>query len=122
MGVLFMTITTVSNEQLAKEYVDGVFEQLKQQNSHQAEFLQAAEEIFISLVPVFAQHPEYIKANILSRIVEPDRIISFRVAWQDDNHDIAVLYTIATIHLYLIVIILPCYTERNNTIWLHNTR
>ncbi|MFJ7370378.1 NADP-specific glutamate dehydrogenase [Lysinibacillus sp. NPDC098008] len=85
-----MTITTVSNEQLAKEYVDGVFEQLKQQNSHQAEFLQAAEEIFISLVPVFAQHPEYIEANILSRIVEPDRIISFRVAWQDDNNQVQV--------------------------------
>jgi len=85
-----MTTTTVSNEQLAKEYVDGVFEQLKQQNSHQAEFLQAAEEIFISLVPVFAQHPEYIKANILSRIVEPDRIISFRVAWQDDNNQVQV--------------------------------
>ncbi len=85
-----MTTTTVSNEQLAKEYVDGVFEQLKKQNSHQAEFLQAAEEIFISLVPVFAQHPEYIKANILSRIVEPDRIISFRVAWQDDNNQVQV--------------------------------
>ncbi|MFT9816201.1 NADP-specific glutamate dehydrogenase [Lysinibacillus sp. NPDC056185] len=85
-----MTTTTVSNEQLAKEYVDGVFEQLKQQNSYQAEFLQAAEEIFISLVPVFAQHPEYIKANILSRIVEPDRIISFRVAWQDDNNKVQV--------------------------------
>lgn len=85
-----MTITTVSNEQLAKEYVDGVFEQLKQQNCHQAEFLQAAEEIFISLVPVFAQHPEYIQANILSRIVEPDRIISFRVAWQDDNNQVQV--------------------------------
>lgn len=85
-----MTITTVSNEQLAKEYVDGVFEQLKQQNSHQAEFLQAAEEIFISLVPVFVQHPEYIKANILSRIVEPDRIISFRVAWQDDHNQVQV--------------------------------
>ncbi|WP_223554998.1 NADP-specific glutamate dehydrogenase [Lysinibacillus sphaericus] len=85
-----MTITTVSNEQLAKEYVDGVFEQLKQQNSHQAEFLQAAEEIFISLVPVFVQHPEYIKANILSRIIEPDRIISFRVAWQDDNNQVQV--------------------------------
>ncbi len=90
MGVLTMTITTVSNEQLAKEYVDGVFEQLKQQNCHQAEFLQAAEEIFISLVPVFAQHPEYIQANILSRIVEPDRIISFRVAWQDDNNQVQV--------------------------------
>ncbi|WP_107948139.1 NADP-specific glutamate dehydrogenase [Lysinibacillus parviboronicapiens] len=85
-----MTTTTVSNEQLAKQYVDGVFEQLKQQNSHQAEFLQAAEEIFISLVPVFAQHPEYIKANILSRIVEPDRIISFRVAWQDDHNQVQV--------------------------------
>ncbi|MFJ8512147.1 NADP-specific glutamate dehydrogenase [Lysinibacillus xylanilyticus] len=85
-----MTTTTVSNDQLAKEYVDGVFEQLKQQNSYQAEFLQAAEEIFISLVPVFAQHPEYIKANILSRIVEPDRIISFRVAWQDDNNQVQV--------------------------------
>ncbi|MGN4125587.1 NADP-specific glutamate dehydrogenase [Lysinibacillus sphaericus] len=85
-----MTTTTVSNDQLAKEYVDGVFEQLKQQNCHQAEFLQAAEEIFISLVPVFAQHPEYIKANILSRIVEPDRIISFRVAWQDDNNQVQV--------------------------------
>ncbi|MFJ5764024.1 NADP-specific glutamate dehydrogenase [Lysinibacillus sp. NPDC093210] len=85
-----MTTTTVKNDQLAKEYVDGVFEQLKNQNSHQAEFLQAAEEIFISLVPVFAQHPEYIKANILSRIVEPDRIISFRVAWQDDNNQVQV--------------------------------
>ncbi|MGE7674884.1 NADP-specific glutamate dehydrogenase [Lysinibacillus sp. NPDC094403] len=85
-----MTTITVSNDQLAKEYVDGVFEQLKQQNSYQAEFLQAAEEIFISLVPVFAQHPEYIKANILSRIVEPDRIISFRVAWQDDNNQVHV--------------------------------
>jgi len=85
-----MTTTTVSNDQLAKEYVDGVFEQLKQQNSYQAEFLQAAEEIFISLVPVFAQHPEYIKANILSRIVEPDRLISFRVAWQDDNNQVQV--------------------------------
>ena len=41
-----MTTTTVSNEQSAKEYVDGVFEQLKAHNSHQAEFLQAAEEIF----------------------------------------------------------------------------
>lgn len=43
-----MTITTVSNEQLAKEYVDGVFEQLKQQNSHQAEFLQGLLKKFSS--------------------------------------------------------------------------
>lgn len=83
-----MTImTTTSN---AQQYVDGVFEKLKSKNAHQLEFLQAAEEIFLSLVPVFEQHPEYIQHNILERIVEPDRIISFRVSWQDDQNQVQV--------------------------------
>ena len=82
-----MTMTTTSN---AQQYVDGVFEKLKTKNAHQLEFLQAAEEIFLSLVPVFEQHPEYIQHNILQRIVEPDRIISFRVAWQDDQNQVQV--------------------------------
>lgn len=81
------TMTTTSN---AQQYVDGVFKKLKTKNAHQSEFLQAAEEIFISLVPVFEQHPEYIQHNILERIVEPDRIISFRVAWQDDQNQVQV--------------------------------
>lgn len=81
------TMTTTSN---AQQYVDGVFEKLKTKNAHQLEFLQAAEEIFLSLVPVFEQHPEYIQHNILERIVEPDRIISFRVAWQDDQNQVQV--------------------------------
>lgn len=81
------TMTTTSN---AQQYVDGVFEKLKAKNAHQLEFLQAAEEIFLSLVPVFEQHPEYIQHNILERIVEPDRIISFRVAWQDDQNQVQV--------------------------------
>lgn len=81
------TMTTTSN---AQQYVDGVFEKLKSKNAHQLEFLQAAEEIFLSLVPVFEQHPEYIQHNILERIVEPDRIISFRVAWQDDRNQVQV--------------------------------
>ena len=67
-----------------------MFAQLKQKNAHQPEFLQAAEEIFFSLAPVFEQHPEYIEHNILARIVEPDRIISFRVAWQDDQNQVQV--------------------------------
>lgn len=74
----------------AKQYVDNVFSKLQTKNAHQPEFLQAAEEIFLSLVPVFEQHPEYIKHNILERIIEPDRIVSFRVAWQDDNHNVQV--------------------------------
>lgn len=84
-----MTVV-ISEKTKAKDYIDSVFEQLKKNYSHEKEFLQAVEEIFISLVPVFEQHPEYIQHNILSRIVEPDRIISFRVTWQDDNNQVQV--------------------------------
>ena len=85
-----MTTATVTNQQNAKVYINEVFEQLKKRNAHQPEFLQAAEEIFLSLTPVFEQHPEFIEQNILARIVEPDRIISFRVAWQDDQNRVQV--------------------------------
>jgi glutamate dehydrogenase (NADP+) len=89
-GHTFMSTVTVSNEQKAKQYIDEVFAQLKARNSNQAEFLQAIEEIFISILPVFAQHPEYIEQNILARIVEPDRIVSFRVTWVDDQNRVHV--------------------------------
>ena len=85
-----MTTATLTNQQNAKAYMNEVFEQLKKRNAHQPEFLQAAEEIFLSLTPVFEQHPEFIEQNILARIVEPDRIISFRVAWQDDQNRVQV--------------------------------
>ena len=85
-----MTAHTVSTKTAAENYVNTVFEELKQKNAHQPEFLQAAEEIFLSLTPIFEQHPEYIQHNILSRIVEPDRIISFRVTWQDDQNQVHV--------------------------------
>ena len=83
-------MTTELNYSAAQQYIDGVFAQMKEKNAHQPEFLQAAEEILLSLTPVFEQHPEYIEHNILSRIVEPDRIISFRVTWQDDNNKVHV--------------------------------
>lgn len=85
-----MTTIAMTNDARAKDYIENVFNQLKQKNSHQPEFLQAAEEILFSLTPVLAQHPEYIEHNILARIIEPDRIISFRVAWQDDNNQVQV--------------------------------
>ncbi|MCT6922703.1 NADP-specific glutamate dehydrogenase [Metasolibacillus sp.] len=85
-----MTTDVMNHEQLAKEYIDGVFEKLKKKYAFELEFLQAVEEIFLSLVPVFAQNPEYIHHNILARIVEPDRIISFRVAWLDDENKVQV--------------------------------
>nr|WP_106778797.1 NADP-specific glutamate dehydrogenase [Lysinibacillus timonensis] len=85
-----MTSPFVNTKSEAQLYIDSVFEQLKVKYSHQVEFLQAVEEIFISLVPVFEQRPEYIQHNILSRIVEPDRIVSFRVTWQDDQNNVQV--------------------------------
>ncbi len=85
-----MTSPVVNAKSEAQTYIDSVFEELKYKYAHQKEFLQAVEEIFISLVPVFEQHPEYIRHNILSRVVEPDRIITFRVTWQDDQNNVQV--------------------------------
>ncbi|GIO21821.1 NADP-specific glutamate dehydrogenase [Oceanobacillus sp. J11TS1] len=68
-----------------KEYVQSVYQQLKERNSHETEFLQAVEEIVESLEPVFEKHPKYMKLGILERLVEPERLITFRVPWVDDE-------------------------------------
>ncbi len=66
-------------------YVNEVFERVSARNSSEPEFLQAVEEVFESLEPVIAKHPEYVEANILDRLAEPERQIIFRVPWVDDN-------------------------------------
>lgn len=73
-----------------KAYVASVFEKVKEQNAHEEEFLQAVEEVFDSLVPVFDQYPQYIEENLLERLVEPERIVSFRVPWVDDKGQVQV--------------------------------
>ncbi|MDO4814015.1 MAG: NADP-specific glutamate dehydrogenase [Gemella sp.] len=73
-----------------REYVSQVFNKVKAENSHEAEFLQAVEEVFESLVPVFDKYPKYIEENILERLVEPERIVSFRVPWLDDKGQVQV--------------------------------
>lgn len=65
-------------------YIHEVFEQVKLRNADQPEFLQTVEEVFKSLEPVIAKHPEYVKANLLARMAEPERQIMFRVPWIDD--------------------------------------
>ncbi len=69
----------------AKEYIQTVFDQVVKRNTGEFEFHQAVKEVIDSLEPVIANRPEYIEANILGRIVEPERTISFRVPWQDDR-------------------------------------
>jgi glutamate dehydrogenase (NADP+) len=66
-------------------YTNEVFEKVKKRNAGEAEFLQAVKEVFDSLEPVIERHPEYRTANILERIVEPERQIIFRVPWVDDK-------------------------------------
>jgi glutamate dehydrogenase (NADP+) len=76
--------------QKAKDYVNEVYETVKRRDPHEKEFHQAVKEIFFSLVPVFAKHPKYMQSGILERIVEPERVISFRVPWVDDNGNVKV--------------------------------
>lgn len=66
-------------------YVETVLEKLKKDNPNEIEFHQAATEILNSLKVVFDKHPEYEKAGLLERFVEPERVILFRVPWVDDN-------------------------------------
>ncbi|WP_073339261.1 NADP-specific glutamate dehydrogenase [Clostridium grantii] len=66
-------------------YVERVYQELVDRNQNESEFQQAAKEVLFSLKPVFEKHPEFIKAGILERIIEPDRMIMFRVPWVDDN-------------------------------------
>ena len=65
-------------------YLQGVYEGLAKRNPEQKEFLQAVEEVLESLEPVVAAHPEYATAGLIERLVEPERIIMFRVPWVDD--------------------------------------
>src|SRR6476660_6740571 len=76
--------------QAAEEYVNNVYELVKQRNPHESEFHQAVKEIFLSLTTVFAKYPQYMEHNILERIVEPERLITFRVPWMDDRGKVQV--------------------------------
>ena len=75
---------------LTDEYVKRVYAQVEKRDGDQPEFLQAVREVFESLEPVVAKHPEYEKAGVLERIVEPERVVKFRVAWTDDEGKVQV--------------------------------
>ena len=69
---------------------DAVKEKLLKQNPNEPEFLQAVDEVLDSLKLVESKHPEYLKDNLLERIVEPERVIMFRVPWVDDEGKVQV--------------------------------
>jgi len=63
------------------DFLDSV----RRRDPHQPEFLQAVHEVMVSLWPFLAQHPEYADHGVLERLVEPERVIQFRVSWVDDQ-------------------------------------
>jgi glutamate dehydrogenase (NADP+) len=66
-------------------YIEAVIRRVKAKYAYQPEFCQTVEEVLSSLDPVVERHPEYEKADLLGRMVEPERMFSFRVVWQDDR-------------------------------------
>jgi len=68
-------------------YIEDTIMQAKRRNPGEVEFHQAVDEVLSSLQPVFQKHPEYQKARILERLIEPERVIMFRVPWIDDQGD-----------------------------------
>jgi len=66
-------------------YVESVIENVKKKYASEPEFVQTVEEVLSSVAPMVDKHPEYEKADLLNRMVEPDRTFVFRVVWTDDN-------------------------------------
>ena len=70
---------------LTNEYLKKVYAEVEKRDAHEPEFLQAVREVFESLELVVDKHPEWEKASLLERFVEPERVIEFRVPWVDDQ-------------------------------------
>lgn len=67
------------------KYIDRIKEEFKIKDASQPEFLQAMEEVLASISVIFEKHPEYENKAVLERLLEPERIIKFKVPWCDDN-------------------------------------
>jgi glutamate dehydrogenase (NADP+) len=72
------------------EQVQTFMNEVAAQNPHEPEFIQAVQEVAETVIPFIADHPKYAKEQILKRMVEPERVIMFRVAWTDDEGNIHV--------------------------------
>ncbi len=66
-------------------YLSSVIEDVKTRHANEPEFIQTVEEVLSSLEPVIEKHPEYEKVDLLGRMIEPERMFTFRVVWEDDN-------------------------------------
>jgi len=73
-----------------KDYIASVIDGVVAKNPAEPEFHQACREVIGSLTPVLERHPEYRSVRLLERIVEPERVLMFRVPWLDDRNEVQV--------------------------------
>lgn len=77
--------SNTTNKQIVQDYLNEVYETVKVRNPNEAEFHQAVSLIFKSLTPILEKYPIYMEKGILEQLIEPERVISFRVPWVDDE-------------------------------------
>ncbi len=73
-----------------KNYTKSIYEKVISKNPSQPEFHQAVYEVLSSIEPLLIKYPKYLENNVLERIVEPDRLIEFKVSWMDDSERIQI--------------------------------
>ena len=71
-------------------YLEKVIKEVELKNPNEPEFLQAVKEVLSTVKPIIEKHPEYEKLGILERFVEPERIVTFRIPWINDNGEVMV--------------------------------
>ena len=74
----------------AKTYVENLKAELKKQDPNEMEFLQATSEVLDSLIPILDLKPEYISSGVLKALVQPERMITFRVPWYNDQNELVI--------------------------------
>ena len=90
MSIITKKGSTSSQATTAADYVHSVYESVIARNPNENEFHQAVKEILDSLIPVIEAHPKYRNHSLLEQLVEPERVITFRVPWVDDQGKVQV--------------------------------
>lgn len=90
MPMFTPTIKDTAQGQYVRDYIDEVYATVVRRNPGEAEFHQAVRMLLNSLIPVFVKDSTYLEKGVLERLVEPERMISFRVPWVDDQGKVQV--------------------------------
>src|SRR5881628_191867 len=89
-AIMSSSTMTPPGNRVTGDYIEEVLAKVKAKNPAEPEFHQAVQEVFESLRLVLQKHPEYRTARILERIIEPERVIMFRVPWMDDQGNVQI--------------------------------